>query len=79
MQSLIVPRDCGDPCGFERAIKAMSLFLPKVKRSTFLKISSSDTNKPILNTARVDAIDITYMDYLWTLENSIVFFFGVFQ
>ena len=33
-QSLIVPRNCGDPCGFERAIEAMSLVLPKVKRST---------------------------------------------
>ena len=49
-QSLIVPRDCDDPCGFERAIEAMSLVLPKVIGSTFLKMSSSDTNKLILNT-----------------------------
>ena len=50
-KSLIVhPRDCGDPCGFERAIESMSLVLPKVKRSAFLKMSSSDTNKLILNT-----------------------------
>ena len=49
-QSLIVSRDCGDPCGFERAIEAMSLVLPKVTRSTFLKMSSWDTNKLILNT-----------------------------
>ena len=50
-KSLFVhPRDCGDPCGFERAIESMSLVLPKVKRSAFLKMSSSDTNKLILNT-----------------------------
>ena len=50
-KSLIVhPRDCGDPCGFERALESMSLVLPKVKRSAFLKMSSSDTNKLILNT-----------------------------
>ena len=49
-QSLIVPRDCGDRCSFERAIESMSFALPKVKRSTFLKMLSSDTNKLILNT-----------------------------
>ena len=49
-QSLIVPRDCDDPCGFVRAIEAMSLVLPKIERSTFLKMSSSHTNKLILNT-----------------------------
>ena len=49
-QSLIVPRACGNPCGFERAIESLSLVLLKVKRSTFLKMSSSDTNKLILNT-----------------------------
>ena len=49
-QYLIVPRDCGDPCGFERAIKALSLVLPKVKRSTSRKMSSSDTYKLSLNT-----------------------------
>ena len=47
---LIVPRDCGDPCGFERAIEALSLALLKVKRSTFRKMSSSDTYKLSLNT-----------------------------
>ena len=49
-QSLIVSRDCGDPCGFGTGIEVMSLVLPRVKRSTFLKMSSLDTNKLILNT-----------------------------
>ena len=49
-QSLIVPRDCDDPCSFVKAIEAMSLVLPNIKRSTFLKMSSSHTNKLILNT-----------------------------
>ena len=49
-QYLIVPRYCGDPCGFKRAIEALSLVLPKVKRSTFRKMSLSDTYKLSLNT-----------------------------
>ena len=49
-QYFIVPRDCGDHCCFERAIEAFSLVLPKVKRSTFRKMSSSDTYKLTLNT-----------------------------
>ena len=49
-QHLIVPQNCGDPCGFERAIEALSLVLAKVKRSTFRKMSSSDTYKISLNT-----------------------------
>lgn len=45
-QSSIVPRDCGDLCFFD----AMSHVLPKVKRSIFLKMSLSNTNKFVLDT-----------------------------
>ena len=45
-QSSIVPRDCGDLCFYD----AMSHVLPKVKRSIFLKMSLSNTNKFVFDT-----------------------------
>ena len=82
-QYFIVPRDCGDPCGFERAIEALSLVLPKVKRSTFRKMSSSDTYKLSLNalfesgcnreiTGLIDRFLTAFVKvktHLWTAKN----------